>query len=167
MITSIDEFLAVWQYEVSVTQRMFDALTDASLAQPVAADHRTLGRLAWHIAQTIPEMMGHTGLKVAGPGETDAVPAHAAEIADAYRVASAALAEQVKAHWTDATLTETDSMYGEEWSRARTLGVLVSHQTHHRGQLTVLMRQAGLAVPGAYGPAREEWAGMGMEPPAI
>jgi hypothetical protein len=26
----------------------------------------------------------------------------------------------------------------------------------------VLMRQAGLSVPGVYGPAREEWAAMGM-----
>lgn len=167
MIRSIDEFLAAWQYEASVTQRMFDALTDASLAQPVAADHRTLGRIAWHIVQTIPEMMGHTGLRVAGPGESDAVPQRAVEIADAYRVSAASLAEQLKATWTDATLSQTDAMYGEQWSRATTLGVILSHQTHHRGQLTVLMRQAGLTVPGVYGPAREEWAGMGMEPPAI
>jgi uncharacterized damage-inducible protein DinB len=167
MITTIDEFLAVWHYEAAVTQRMLEALTDASLAQAVAADHRTIGRLAWHIVQTIPEMMAHTGLQVSGPGETDPVPAHASAIAEAYRGAAASLNEQLRTTWTDATLAQTDNMYGEEWSRARTLGVLLSHQTHHRGQLTVLMRQAGLTVPGAYGPAREEWAGMGMEPPAI
>ncbi|MBI2416475.1 MAG: hypothetical protein HYV28_00920 [Ignavibacteriales bacterium] len=28
--------------------------------------------------------------------------------------------------------------------------------------MTVLMRQAGLKVPGAYGPSREEWAAYGM-----
>jgi hypothetical protein len=28
--------------------------------------------------------------------------------------------------------------------------------------MTVLMRQAGLVVPGVYGPAREEWAVYGM-----
>ncbi len=167
MITTLDEFLAVWQYEVSVTQRMLDALTDASLAQSVAPDHRTIGRLAWHVVQTIPEMMARTALQVSGPGETDAVPGHASAIADAYRLAAASLAEQLRGSWTDGTLAQTDNMYGEEWSRARTLGVLLSHQTHHRGQLTVLMRQAGLVVPGAYGPAREEWAGMGMEPPAM
>jgi uncharacterized damage-inducible protein DinB len=53
-------------------------------------------------------------------------------------------------------------MYGEMWTRGRTLQVLVLHQTHHRGQMTVLMRQAGLAVPGCYGPAAEEWERMGM-----
>ena len=40
---------------------------------------------------------------------------------------------------------------------------LINHQNHHRGQMTVLMRQAGLTVPGVYGPAKEEWATAGME----
>ena len=53
-------------------------------------------------------------------------------------------------------------MYGSRWTRAGVLQSLVRHQIHHRGQATVLMRQAGLAVPGVYGPAREEWAKMGM-----
>jgi uncharacterized damage-inducible protein DinB len=33
--------------------------------------------------------------------------------------------------------------------------------------MTVLMRQAGLAVPGVYGPAREEWAAYGMAAPEV
>ena len=39
------------------------------------------------------------------------------------------------------------------------LMTLINHQNHHRGQMTVLMRQAGLTVPGVYGPAKEEWVG--------
>ncbi|MBE0644676.1 MAG: hypothetical protein IH600_11400 [Bacteroidetes bacterium] len=31
-------------------------------------------------------------------------------------------------------------------------------------QLTVLMRQAGLLVPGIYGPSREEWSTYGLPP---
>jgi uncharacterized damage-inducible protein DinB len=58
-------------------------------------------------------------------------------------------------------------MYGEKWKRGTTLGVLAMHQAHHRGQATVLMRQAGLKVPGVYGPAREEWSAMGMTPPEV
>ena len=45
------------------------------------SDGRTIGRLAWHIAQTVPEMMSKTGLQVAGMGEHDPVPASAAAIA--------------------------------------------------------------------------------------
>lgn len=167
MFTTLDEFLAIWQSECEATQHLFDALTDASLAQPVAADHRTLGRLAWHIAQTIPEMMGHTGLQLDGPGEHDPVPASAQVIATAYRTAAAALTSAIETQWTNDTLAEIDDMYGERWSRGRTLDALLLHQVHHRGQLTVLMRQAGLPVIGIYGPSRDDWGSMGLEPPAI
>lgn len=167
MFTTCEQFLALWESERDTTQRLFDTLTDHSLAQAVTAGHRTIGRLAWHIAQTIPEMMGHTGLVLDGPGEHEPVPTSAKVIADGYRTAAASLETQMTAHWTDATLAEVDDMYGERWSRGRTLDALLLHQVHHRGQLTVLMRQAGLSVPSIYGPAREDWAQMGMEPPTI
>jgi uncharacterized damage-inducible protein DinB len=41
--------------------------------------------------------------------------------------------------------------------------MIIKHIIHHRGQMTVLMRQAGLKVPGVYGPAREEWEKIGLE----
>lgn len=167
MFTSVADFLATWSFESAETQKLLDALTDASLGTQATTDTRSIGRVAWHIAQTIPEMMGLTGLQVAGPGEHDPVPVTAAAIRDGYRTAAAALAQQVQERWTDATLHETDAMYGESWTRGRTLTALVAHQIHHRGQLTVLMRIAGLRVPGIYGPAREDWASMGMTPPAI
>jgi hypothetical protein len=50
-------------------------------------------------------------------------------------------------------------------SRGQTLLYMIFHQAHHRGQITVLMRQAGLKVVGIYSPAQEEWAEQGM--PAI
>jgi uncharacterized damage-inducible protein DinB len=33
--------------------------------------------------------------------------------------------------------------------------------------MTVLMRQAGLRVPGMYGPAQEDWAQWNMRPPIV
>lgn len=63
---------------------------------------------------------------------------------------------------TEATVRVFSQLTG--WRRGSTLGRLLVHQTHHRGQMTVLMRQAGLTVPGVYGPAREEWAAFGMPP---
>ena len=47
------------------------------------------------------------------------------------------------------------------------LHVLVVHQAHHRGQMTVLMRQAGLLVPSIYGPVKEGWSAYGVEPPRV
>ncbi|MCE1229544.1 MAG: DinB family protein, partial [Firmicutes bacterium] len=80
--------------------------------------------------------------------------------------ASESLMKQL-ASWTDATLLQEDDMYGMTWKRGYTLTALVHHQAHHRGQMTVLMRQAGLVVPDIYGPTQEGWTAMGMEAPKI
>jgi len=166
--TRVAEFLEDWKSESGMTRAVMAALTDAALAQSVggAAD-RTLGRIAWHIVTTLPEMTARTGLRLSSVDGEAPAPARAADIADAYGRAAAELAERLAADWTDATLLVTDNMYGEMWPRGVTLQMLVRHEIHHRGQMTALMRQAGLRVPGTYGPAREDWAAMGMDPPAI
>jgi len=167
MITRIEDFVAEWSAVSGVTLRHLEALTDASLAQPVAAGHRTLGRIAWHIVQTVPEMAGRTGLSPDGPDEDTPVPGHARAFADAYRTASTSLLEQVREQWTDETLQVEDDLYGQKWKRGATLAALLRHEIHHRGQMTVLMRQAGLRVPATFGPTREDWAAYGKEPPAV
>jgi uncharacterized damage-inducible protein DinB len=167
MFTKVSGFLESWHFESNGTSKLLAVLTDESLAQAVTPVGRTLGRLAWHITATIPEMMERTGLHLGGVHREGPVPASARAIETAYREAAASVAKTVEESWTDATLGVEDEMYGMKWTRGVTLGVLISHQTHHRGQMTVLMRQAGLAVPGIYGPAREEWASMGMSAPAI
>jgi len=58
-------------------------------------------------------------------------------------------------------------MYGYNWKRGYSLFILIIHQTHHLGQMSVLMRQAGLKVPGIYGPSKEEWAQFGMQEPEV
>lgn len=167
MIRTIDDFRSHWTWEADITAKLIGGLTDASLAQAIAPGARTLGRLAWHLAQTIPEMMGSAGLQVTGVDPHAPTPATVTAIHSAYQAASASLLEQIAAQWTDATLSEERDMYGERWTVSQTLLALLLHQVHHRGQMTVLMRQAGLAVPGIYGPAKEEWAAMGMEPPTV
>jgi len=166
MFRRISDFTAVWSQERESKLKILRALDDRSLAQAVGADHRTLGRLAWHLPTTLGEMLERTGLEIAGPAHESPVPASAADIACAYEAASQAVLDQLKG-WDDATLEVTDDMYGERWARGGTLQALVSHQAHHRGQMTVLMRQAGLRVPGVYGPAREEWGEYGMPAPEV
>ena len=166
MITSVNEFKEIWREESNFTRRAIAELTDASLAQPVCDDHRTLGRISWHVIASIPDTMRRTGLPVQGPA-LDAPPsARAREHADAYDLASNSLMESISA-WTDADLDLVDDMFGERWTRRFTLQVLINHQIHHRGQMTVLMRQAGLRVPGMYGPAKEDWAQWDMKPPLV
>jgi len=163
MFRKVEDFTTQFETEYQGTLKVLRALTDASLAQPVSPGGRTLGRLAWHIAQSQPEMGERLGLAFPGPAPEGApVPASAAEIARRYEQTATALLEQVRAGWTDEKLLETSDMYGEQWANGLSLEILIRHEAHHRGQMTVLMRQAGLTVPGVYGPAREEWALYGM-----
>jgi uncharacterized damage-inducible protein DinB len=161
MFRRVKDFIKAWEYEHESTLKMINALTDDSLGQKVSEDGRALGFLAWHIALTPGEMLEKTGLAVAGPEQDAECPSSAAEIAAAFDQVAGSVREQVSANWTDETLLETDEMYGETWARGLTLFYMIAHQAHHRGQMTVLMRQAGLTVPGVYGPAKEEWAAMG------
>jgi uncharacterized damage-inducible protein DinB len=167
MVRTIADFERTWQQELETTQNVFKHLTTSSLTQVIHPDVRTLGRLSWHIVISIPEMAGRTGLKLAGPGEDAPIPATAQEILNAYTTVATSLLESVKKQWTDADLLVEDDMYGEKWARGTTLDVLVHHQIHHRGQMSVLTRLAGLRVPGVYGPTKEEWSSYGMQPPTV
>jgi uncharacterized damage-inducible protein DinB len=167
MYRKVDDFLTHWKEHTEDTRKLLDALTDASLSQEIEDGHRTLGRIAWHIVLTVPEMLGGVGLHVDAPGPHAPVPATAKEIATTYGQVTLKAAELIRKDWTDATLLQEDEMYGERWTRGVTLRAVVNHEVHHRGQMTVLMRQAGLKVPGIYGPALEEWPAYGMEAPAV
>lgn len=161
----IEDFHASWSAESSATIKILRACTETSMAQRVGPGGRTLGRLAWHLTITLGEMLGHAGLRLAAEPEDAPAPA-LAEIIRRYEAGAAAVESAVAGQWTDAMLGEPVPMYGETWMRGAVLAALIVHQAHHRGQMTVLMRQAGLRVPGVYGPAAEEWAAMGLPTPA-
>ncbi|TCJ03408.1 DinB family protein [Cytobacillus praedii] len=165
MYYTIEEFTNEWNHEANLTQKVLDHLTDESLSLKATPEYRTLGSLAWHLVTSLHEMLSRTGLDFVGAEHEAIVPVTAKEIADSYRTASDNMIAAMKKQWTDHTLNDLDDMYGEKWPKSLTLSVLNSHQIHHRGQLTVLMRLAGLRVPGMYGPSREEWAEAGMEAP--
>lgn len=162
---TLQDFFKHWAYESRSTAKVLNNLTDESLNQKVTPTGRSLGFLGWHLTETIGEMLGRTGLKVFSPDMTEWNEASAEHLSECYKNASESLVEKLKANWTDETLLQEDDMYGEMWKRGVTLRSLIEHQIHHRGQMTVLMRQAGLKVPGIYGPAYEEWAAYGMEAP--
>ncbi len=162
MYRRIADFEEDFRVENGSTLKVLRALTDAALAQRVDADGRTLGRLAWHIVGTLREMPASAGLRTEGEDTTAPVPEAASEIAAAYERAAQDVVTAVHGSWSDGDLNGEIPLYGEAWKRGRVLSALIRHEAHHRGQMTVLMRQAGLKVPGIYGPAREEWATYGM-----
>jgi uncharacterized damage-inducible protein DinB len=166
MFRTMDDFFDAYASLTEGTRKIFGVLTDENLGQAITREHRTLGQLAWHVVTTVPEMTNRTGLGVASIDPTSMPPSSARAIADAYEKVTTELVRKLKNGWDDATLVETDDMYGESWPRGKTLHALVTHEAHHIGQMTVLLRQAGARVPGIYGPSKEEWRQFGMEPPA-
>jgi len=135
-------------------------LTDDVLDQRIYAEGRTLCRLANHIVETLTEMPHSAGLPVE---EAVCQFTSAADLYQAYLKYATQLEELIVKNWTDAMLGDIIPMYGMQWTKGAVLRSLLMHQAHHRAQMTVLMRQAGLIIPGIYGPAREEWLAMGRE----
>jgi uncharacterized damage-inducible protein DinB len=162
MYRVIKDFTEDWKYESEATLKVFKNLTQESLEQKVSPDGRSLGFIAWHITTSIPEMLERCGFKFEGYKENMPLPEKLEEIIKAYETYSKLIAKFIPENWKDENLTDEVNMYGEMWAKGKILAVLIGHQAHHRAQMTVLMRQAGLKVPGIYGPSKEEWAMFGM-----
>jgi uncharacterized damage-inducible protein DinB len=166
MYRHISDFLADWQTETASTSKVLEALTDFSLAQPITAEGRTLGQLAWHVVQTLTEMPHNAGLLDNNELESQPVPSSAITFSQTYTRLAQQVAATVEERWTDDQLGHEVPMYGRTMTKRFILSLLIRHEIHHRGQMTVLMRQAGLRVPGVYGPTREDWVEWGMPVPA-
>lgn len=164
MYRRMEDFYRAFEGHRAGTARIFETLTDANIAKSVG-DCRTLGAVAWHIVTTVPEMMNQLGLGLTSVDAASLPPAAAAAIRDGYEKATRELVEALQARWTDETLAQSDILYGEEWARGLTLKILIDHEIHHRGQMTVVLRLLGEQVPGIYGPSREEWSAYGQEAP--
>ncbi|MBA3704955.1 MAG: DinB family protein [Bacteroidetes bacterium] len=158
MFRKIEDFISDWGYEHKSTLKVFKNITDECLNKKNHETVRSIAVLAWHITITLNEMLNKAGLLVTGPDEHSQPPATIAEIISDYENSALSVTKQVKKQWNDNTLLEDVTMYGNTWKKGTVLSVLIKHQSHHRGQLTVLMRHAGLKVPGVYGPSKEEWA---------
>ncbi len=163
MYYKISDFKNDWANESKATLKILSTLTDESLNQKVYEEGRTLCTLAWHIVVMVSSMPSHAGLKASNIPDT-LCPTEVKSIVREYENASKTMIEALESKWTDSSLNEEIPMFGRIWKKGNILSSLILHQAHHRGQITVLMRQAGLKVPGVYGPAKEEWAAMNMKP---
>jgi uncharacterized damage-inducible protein DinB len=161
MYRKIDDFLQDWKFESEATLKVLKNLNDESLNCAVSEEGRTIGDIASHLVLTLGDMTKRAGLNIDAPAEGSEF-THALEIAEAYALASVSVESELKKNWKDENLPDIINVYGQDWSKGTVLSMLIMHQAHHRGQLTVLMRQAGLRVPGIYGPSKEEWVAMGL-----
>lgn len=158
MYLDTKEFVDEWTTESNTSLRVMKVITDSSLDQKIHQEGRNLAHLAWHMTMMIGGTSSIVGLEVAAPPRGTEMPNSAVALVEAYEKAARSLCEQAIGKLPDSTLSVEVPFFGRSMPIGRVLHRLVLHQCHHRGQMTVLIRQAGLVHPGVYGPTREEAA---------
>ncbi len=162
MYKNIEDFIDDWEEEAKATIKIFEKIDDTEIKDKVNENVRTLGKIAWHITQTLTEMPASAKIISEDTLENRDVPESIKIIIDKYEKYSGELVNSLKENWNDSDLNEIVELYKQKWKRSKVLSVLVKHQIHHRGQMTVIMRLLNMKVPGIYGPAKEEWSEYGM-----
>jgi len=162
MYTSVEEFKKDYAHESATTAKVLGNLTNESLSTCKSSDdpQTNICQLGWHIATAQDAILGQAGLNITNPAKGSWTPPEgtsAQSIVSQYKQAAQDVLEQV-GKWTDAELKTVKNFFGMEWPLGAALSALVHHEIHHRGQLSVMMRQAGLTVPSIYGPNKEETA---------
>lgn len=158
----IDGLLQELEQEAQTTRRVLERVPDNKLTWRPHAKARTLGELALHVA-TVPGAVAEiaTEAQVQAPEFTDPSPKNAAELIPALD-RSIATAKKVLGGMDDKTLTATwRLMRGDrELLAVPRVGLLrsimLNHWYHHRGQLSVYLRELGVPVPSIYGPSADE-----------
>ncbi|GIO19164.1 hypothetical protein J18TS1_22640 [Oceanobacillus oncorhynchi subsp. incaldanensis] len=156
MYRNLNDFLTEWSQSADGTKSVLKALEDDKLNQSIVEGHNSLGWLGWHLVNSPVFFMSLVGIDLDSSYDPDAVPTKASDILEAYEDISTSVAEKAKEQLTDEALVNEIGDFGGPAPKGSILRMLVSHQIHHRGQMTVLLRQAGLEVPGVMGPTKED-----------
>ena len=154
MYRTVEDFSKEWHVSSKGTLNVMKAITDDKMSQAIVEGHNSLGWLAWHLVSVGGAFGQFAGLQIPAPGPNMQAPSHMADIIQAYEAVIEAYKKEILT-LTDEQLLEEVQAFGGTMPRGQLLRVLVDHQTHHRGQMTVLLRQAGLPVPPVMGPTAE------------
>lgn len=162
-MVTIEELLDELEHEAQATRRVLERVPGDRLNWRPHPKSFTLGQLALHVA-TLPGAIADVAtwpsfdvrLQVPRPS-----PENTAELLGAF-ARSIADARATLEGMDDAALASPWSMVDgdrELWTMPRRdflRSVLFNHWYHHRGQLTVYLRQVGALVPATYGDTADE-----------
>lgn len=159
-----DALLPEFDHETGTTRRLLDRVPDDRLGWKPHQKSMTLGRLAMHLAEMpewIPMMLTNTETNFSRaaykPREAESR-AQLLAVFDEQVAAARKLLEAV----TDAELMVTWTLKADgraifSTPRASALrSMVMNHMIHHRGQLSVYLRENDVPVPAIYGPSADE-----------
>jgi uncharacterized damage-inducible protein DinB len=152
-----EALLDSWEWERATTVRVIAAVPARRAGWRPHRKNMTAGQLARHlVASEWWFLTGAAGLRMRGnaPAATDGKPTAPAAVAREAAAVHRRLAAAVRRKGDDWLDAEVD-FYGMRMTRARLLGLMVRHEVHHRGQLSVYIRLAGGKVPSIYGPSAD------------
>jgi uncharacterized damage-inducible protein DinB len=164
MSKELQTFLDTWDEETKKTVAMLQSLpTDKYDFRPDAGG-RSLGELGWHLAEAEAYMtygiergvfeMGAKPPGIERPSKVEELApgferVHAEAVQRVRKLAPADLDREI-IFFTGSPVTVRQIL----WT------MLLNHEIHHRGQLSLMCRLAGGCAPAPYGPNREEMAKM-------
>jgi len=158
----IDALLPEFDMEMAKTRRLLERIPGDRLGWKPHGKSRSLGELSTHLTE-----LARWGTRARGESfqvgseKAPEMKSAADFIArfDANVAGSRAALAQIPADTLDASyrvLKPDGSLFFEGTRRSILRGVLMNHSIHHRGQLTVYLRENDVPLPSIYGPSADE-----------
>jgi uncharacterized damage-inducible protein DinB len=162
MIT-VNDIVQELEQEAQATRRVLERVPDDKLQWKPHPKSMSLGQLAMHVANlpgAIAELSTQPSFDVHTPIPRPEAASHR-EILDAFDDSMARARSQLGRMQDPDLALPWRMMKGaqELWSIPRFAflrSVMLNHWYHHRGQLTVYLRQTGALVPAVYGDSADE-----------
>lgn len=161
-MTMLEGFLQELAVEAATTRRVLERVPEGKLEWRPHPRARTLGELAAHVA-TLPGGIAEMATRVTFD-VSEIPPLRSVSAADLPQVMddSIAAARVALSSLEDRGLAEQWQMIAggavvASMPRAALLrSIMLNHWYHHRGQLTVYLRELDVAIPSIYGPSADE-----------
>ena len=163
-MNELESFLASWDREAASTVRLLKSLPANQYDFRPDAGGRSLGELAWHLAESDAYMsygieQGGFSMNMRPPNVER--PRKIEALSSEYERVHGEAAARIRALKPQDLDREVAFFDGRPMSIRNILwDATLSHGIHHRGQLSLMCRLAGGCAPGMYGPNREEMAAM-------
>jgi uncharacterized damage-inducible protein DinB len=161
-VNELERFLATWDREAEATAKLLRALPTTQYDFRPDAGGRSLGELAWHLAEGDAYMshgVEQGQFMTAKPPNIER-PRQVEELAPRFEQVHREAVARLRTLNVD-DLDREIPFFGRQVPIREILwDMIISHGVHHRGQLALMCRLAGGQAPGLYGPNREETAAM-------
>ena len=159
-MNELERFIDVWDREAAKTVKLLKTIPSDQYDFRPDPEGRSIGEMAWHLAEgeaygSFFAVKGGYSMDERPPGmqRPKSVEALAPEFERVHREAR----ERLNGYSAEDLDRPIKTFGGDVPMRDHLWDFIVLHGAHHRGQLTMMIRQAGGKPAGMFGPTREEF----------